>query len=203
MEEYEIMCGRYWIDKLSEEELKKTFPAEDLFDDGQNIETSRDIRPSDTAAVIAGSGRNLELENVRWGFPVRNGKLLINARSESVFDRKMFRRGIRNSRAVVPAAGFYEWSPQKEICRFRQPETPLMYLAALIDFFEGERRFVIITTEANESVRKIHDRMPLIIGRNQLEDWILDDSMTQRILTQDQPALSRPGRDGYEQLSMF
>ena len=60
---------------------------------------------------------------------------------------------------------------------------------------------MIITTAANASMKPVHNRMPLILEKDQLDGWILDDSMTERLLRQVPPGLSR--HSDYEQMSLF
>ncbi len=73
-------------------------------------------------------------------------------------------------------------------------------MAGFCDWFENERRFVILTTDANESMRKVHDRMPLILEKEQLEDWF-DDRKLEELLHQIPVLLKRETE--YEQQSLF
>ena len=74
---------------------------------------------------------------------------------------------------------------------FRQEGTNALYMAGLYNFYQDELRFVILTTEANESIRDVHHRMPLVIPGNELETWIFDDSYTSHILNRVPPKLVR------------
>ena len=73
-------------------------------------------------------------------------------------------------------------------------------MAGIADLFDEEVRFVILTTAANESMIKVHDRMPLILEQEQLEDWF-DNEKMQAILRQKPVMLKRQAE--YEQLSLF
>lgn len=75
-----------------------------------------------------------------------------------------------------------------------------MYLTGFCDWFENERRFVILTMAANESMKKVHDRMPLILEKEQLRDWFSNDKM-KAILHQKSVMLKRQAE--YEQQSLF
>lgn len=223
------MCCRFWVDQEVDEELEEMnigFPP-------GNRGTRHDIRPSDSAWIIGRrmGSRELSVSVDRWGFLTRDQKLMINARAESVFDRKMFREGVLHHRIAVPAAGFYEWNAEKEKNRFQSPGG-ILFMAGLADYsggvgidssadpsgvradfgvdsgadsggggIGGAGRFVIITTAANASMKPVHDRMPLILEKDQLDDWILDDSMTERLLRQVPVSLSR--YSDYEQMSLF
>lgn len=205
------MCGRYYINSNI---LKKIEQVDDFSGNcgiagGKTAERSRrDIRPSETAPVLVrnekGSGRHgkLRFKWMRWGFPGTEGKsLIINARAESAAEKNMFRDKIRTNRCAIPAAGFYEWNRQKEKCEFRRAEQDEMFLAGFYGEFEGENRFVILTTEANLSVAPVHSRMPLILEREEVKCWILDDSLVRKFLCKVPGGLSR--KQEYEQLTLF
>ena len=126
--------------------------------------------------------------------------LVINARAESVMDKPSFRNGILYHHILIPASGFYEWNRLKEKNTFSRYDAPVLYMAGFCDWFENERRFVIMTTAANESMIKVHDRMPLILEKGQLKDWF-DDRKMEQILHQVPVQLKREAE--YEQQSLF
>ena len=101
---------------------------------------------------------------------------------------------------MIPASGFYEWNRLREKNTFTRSNASVLYLAGFCDWFDNERRFVILTTAANESMIKVHDRMPLILEKEQLEDWF-DNEKMQVILRQGPVMLKRQAE--YEQLSLF
>ena len=132
------------------------------------------------APVIEKSERGLKLDVCKWGYPLAKGNnLVINARTESVMDKIAFRNGLLYHRILIPASGFYEWNRLKEKNTFTRPDAPVLYMAGFCDWFENEKRFVILTTKANASMEKTHDRMPLILEKEQLADWFDDKKMEQ------------------------
>ena len=88
----------------------------------------------------------------------------------------------------------------KEIISFTKPDALILYMAGFYDWFENESRFVILTTAANGSMIKVHDRMPLILEKGQLMDWF-DDRKMEMILHQMPSMLER--HTDYEQQSLF
>lgn len=193
------MCGRYYIDRNMAEELEKL-----IYEIDWEIRKecwSRDMCPTDRTPVIENTTNGFKLSFQKWGYPFARGRgVVINARAESVLDKPMFRQGIRRHRIVVPAGGFYEWNKEKEKSTFTKFDSPLMYMAGFYDQFENEKRFVILTTAANKSMIKIHDRMPLILEEDQLEQWFDDDKM-EEILRYTPASLERAVE--YEQQRLF
>lgn len=210
------MCCRYYVNAGTyTEALKLTGTAAPLRADwqaashhaekaGPDSFLPRDIHPSDAAPILFLDNGRLVLSDMRWGLPGQGeakGKLLINARAETVTERRTFAPLAQNFRCIVPASLFYEWNPQKEKIRFSRKDDPLLCMAGIYAPDPDGFRFVIITTDANASMRQVHDRMPLIFPREQATDWILHPEKTEKLLAQGSPMLERSHE--YEQLSFF
>lgn len=183
------MCGRYYVKENMWDEVNVQFSGIQVTGD-----KAMDITPGMTAAAIT---EGINLQNLKWGFDGFDGKLLINARAEGIEAKRTFADSIMDRRCVLPASGFYEWDNDKNKVTFTLPDEPVMYLAGI--YKDG--RFVIITREANASMIKVHDRMPLIIGKCDVEEWVNDRSAIKRFLIQTQPELCSDRE--YEQLSFF
>ena len=198
-EETASMCGRYCIDSDIVDEIEKV--VHDIEQRVRQKHFAGDIFPTNAAPIIEKLEHRLKLDICKWECPLSQGKnLVINARTESVMDKPSFRNGILYHRILIPASGFYEWNRLKEKNVFSRYDAPVLYMAGFCDWFADERRFVILTTAANESMRKVHDRMPLILEKNQLTDWF-DDSKMEEILHQAPVQLKREAE--YEQQSLF
>ena len=159
-----------------------------------------DICPSDVAPVMVARGGEVVAEFQQWGFPNWQGKRIINARAETVTEKPMFRRSIAAQRCVIPASSYYEWNEYKQKYRFHRPEQPL-YFAGIYDTKDGIDRFLILTTAPNDSVKPIHDRMPLILTHDQVRPWLTDDMAAMELLTGKPPILEKECCDA--QLSMM
>ena len=160
------------------------------------------VFPSQKATVIMGREHHLEAEQMPWGFPRFEGRgLLINARAETAAERRTFRESVLHRRCVIPAKGFWEWNKSKEKFSFERPDAQVMFMAGCYDCFDGQERFVILTTEANSSVKPVHDRMPLILEQNELEDWVTDDGAAEYFMHKTPVLLEREAE--YEQMSLF
>ena len=114
-----------------------------------------------------------------WGLTpkwVRPGQLLINARSETIQEKPSFKRLFESQRAVIPATGFYEWQ------RDGKAKRPYHFVPINADLFlmagiwsvtnDGEPQCCIITTAANETMKPVHRRIPLLFDGAMLDGWI-------------------------------
>ena len=183
------MCGRYTLFTDPEyaeiqailQKLSQKYPDRAV--------STGEIFPTQTAPVLTASEGSIEAEPFIWGFPgFRGSRPLINARCETVLEKKTFRDSFINRRCAVPSTGFYEWSPQKQKVLFTLP-APVTYLAGIYTKTDGPGRFVILTAPANPSVRKVHGRMPVILTPDILADWIMDDQTASAYLHESMPEL--------------
>jgi putative SOS response-associated peptidase YedK len=138
------------------------------------------------AAVRAGPGGGRQFVTLRWGLvppwstDLAIGNRLINARAETAADKPSFRVAFRQRRCLVPANGFYEWvgrAGKKQPIHFRLREGRPFAFAGLWERWQdpgGEvvESCAILTTEANELVRPVHDRMPVIMDPDAFEPWL-------------------------------
>ena len=108
-----------------------------------------DIAPTNIAPVMIASGNRVVGEFQKWGIPNFQGKLVINARAETVTEKPMFRRSIAAQRCVVPASAYYEWDSGKRKYCFTLPDQPLFF-AGIYDVVNGMNCFVILTTAASD-----------------------------------------------------
>lgn len=193
------MCGRYYID---DETAGKIEIFAGKIDRTANKKHTGDVCPSQYATVIAGRNNRLSLEEMKWGFPQYQKKgMLINARAETVLERKMFRDSVLNRRCVIPAKLFYEWDASRTKVSFRCTDDSILYMAGFYNRFGDEDHFIIITTEANQSVRPVHDRMPLILESSEVQSWIFDNQFLEYALHKQMPVLER--FQEYEQQTLF
>ena len=198
------MCGRYYVDDDTAREIEKLIKqVDEKMRKAENIHLQAgDIHPSEVAPVIEADHNDLRCRWQRWGFPGFNSRQLIfNARSESALEKKMFKESAEHRRVVVPAAWFYEWNKNKEKNIFYIEGQPILYMAGLYNHYQNEDRFVILTTPANESMKPVHDRMPLLLERDEIEQWLFEDSLTERLLHKKPALLER--RSNFEQMSLF
>ncbi len=201
------MCGRYYVDdetareieklvrQIGEKKRRESMQAVDRISAG-------DIYPGENAPVLSERDGSICCGWQHWGFPGFHGKKLIfNARCESALEKPLFRDSIRHRRIVIPASWFYEWNPRKEKNIFRRKDMPVLFMAGFCRRYEDGEHFVILTTAANASMEPVHDRMPLILEKDEIAEWMLDDTKTESILHQTPCLLER--KTDYEQMRLF
>ncbi len=180
------MCCRYYMELSPElrpivEEMNRS-PLARKFLERTAVLSSGEIRPTNVAPVIA-SNRSGEraVFPMKWGFTVPGRPLLINARAETAGEKPMFREAWQAHRCIVPASWYFEWEHlvrndgKKETGTkyLIQPRgTAVAWMCGLYRIEEGLPAFVILTREADESVRFIHDRMPLMLPEEKVGEWI-------------------------------
>ena len=189
------MCGRYYIETGFDAKLDGllrrthvTRPSADPYQD-----ETRDVCPSEKSLTVHASydiGGHIMTTAMRWGFTNPHGSgLLINARAETALEKKTFADSLLQRRCIVPASGFYEWDAHKARYRFYNANHGLVLLAGFYRQEEDGPHYVILTTEANDVMRPIHDRMPVLLGPKDVHSWIFDESRLEEFLTRKQRSL--------------
>jgi putative SOS response-associated peptidase YedK len=176
------MCSRYFLD-ADGNIIAYTFrvPVQ------EPINKRFNIAPTQQAPVIRLSkDATREVALLRWGLvpfwakDLKIGTKTINARSEGIEAKPAFRDALKQRRCVVPATGFFEWRGEpgrKQPFAVTLPGQRLFAFAGLWERWKpaaGEpvETFTIVTTEANEQVAKIHDRMPVILPMDAIDTWL-------------------------------
>jgi len=153
-----------------------------------------EIFPTNIVPILSRDISNITPELSIWGFPKFHSKgVIINSRAETAIEKPTFRKSLLERRCVIPSTGFYEWKQDasKQRYRFSLPESENLYMAGIWNEFKDERRFVILTTAANNSMVDIHNRMPIVLQKEKIEDWILDSDYAMMLLNEEQPVLER------------
>ena len=176
------MCGRFAL-YSSLDEIREAFGIQQV---RYELEPSYNVAPTQEVAVVVQKDEGVALEKMRWGLipswakDPTIGSKMINARAETVSEKPSFKRPLKDRRCLVVADGFFEWQ------KTAQGKTPMFIrlksgrpfgLAGLYDVWtspEGEAvtSCTIITTNANDLMRPIHDRMPVILPKSHEPTWL-------------------------------
>ena len=177
------MCGRYSFDDTREIYEVRALLAQLAESVGEQAAASvklGEVFPTDTAAILAQTQTGHSTAAMDWGFPLHGSKKnIINARSETILEKPMFRNSALTKRCLVPCTGFYEWQKienRKRKYKIDIKDENFFYLAGLYSMFkiDGEQtlRYVIITAAANDFMKEVHHRMPLIVPKRNIADWL-------------------------------
>ena len=192
------MCGRYEFTKERSEELFQIAHEIELRY-GAGAWSPGEIRPTNLAPVLVSEGKTVRPELQTWGYRLPNS-LVINARAETAAEKPIFRDSVVHRRCVIPSSGFWEWSQSKRKFFFKLPGETVLYMAGLYSMRDGMPRYCILTTAANESMREVHHRMPLVLRREQITPWLEQPETATEILALVPPLLSKSSADDQLQL---
>ena len=182
------VCGRFYID-ADATFLLNYFRIK--YEPKIAIEHSV-VYPSQTAPIIIGTSEERRIGPMDWGFRYPNqNKPIINARSETIEIKALFKQAFENRRCLVPATGFYEWSqydlvkpkPQFAITLTDEPMMGMagVYQKHVDDSGKTSWLFTVITQEAKDEMRNIHPRMPLLIHPDDFDLWLRPDSEIEKV----------------------
>lgn len=179
------MCGRFAL-VTDLNKIAGQFNAQNTLVD---FKSSWDVRPGQRIpAVVQRGGQNM-IESLLWGFipswakDPSIGRRLINARAETVHEKPSFRAAFQKRRCLIVADGFYEWKQEggkKVPWYFYLKSGEPFGLAGLYESWmspekKGMNTCAIITTEANQLMLPVHERMPVIVPREQEQTWLSEE----------------------------
>lgn len=181
------MCGRYVIEDFQElSETLRQIPFQSFFD----FQPNWNAAPTHQLPVIIDVDGGLQMHPMQWGLipgwvkPGEKPKVApINARSETIAEKPMFRNLVKRRRCLVPANGFYEWKRTggpKQPYLIHLVDQPIMLMAGLYDVRTGDDgedqpTYTIITGPSNDTMAEIHDRTPVFIHPEDIEQWMDPD----------------------------
>jgi putative SOS response-associated peptidase YedK len=198
------MCGRYSL--IADFQVIEDRFGEAAFDIDK-YEKSYNIAPSQMVLSVINDGTKNRLGYLKWGLippwakDSKIGFKMINARSETVHEKPSFREAFKKKRCLIIADSFYDWKrtdEQKIPMRIKMKNDELFAMAGLWESWkspEGEmvHSCTILTTEPNETMSTIHDRMPVILKPSDEQVWLNPKLTNEDVLHQ----LLIPFEDGY------
>ncbi len=185
------MCGRFTL-ALSPEDVAALLQLNADLDAELGLTPRWNVAPGQpvVAAAAPAPGAEPEAALFKWGLvpswakDPAVGNRMINARSETAAEKPSFRAAWRSRRCLIPADGFYEWERKGKARRpwiFRVTDEPGFCFAGLWETWtppEGDtlHTCTVLTTEANELLATMHDRMPVILRGDDREAWLKADA---------------------------
>ncbi len=184
------MCGRF-VATSPPEEIARYFGATETADvEGR---PNYNVAPTTDVWVVHADGGVRRLDPYRWGLiptwakDMGIGSRMINARSETVATKNAFKSSFAKRRCIIPADGFYEWTPapagekRKQPWFIHRPDHEPFAFAGLWSEWKGKDRHgesvtvrstTILTGEANSKMSELHDRMPIILPPSAWDEWL-------------------------------
>ncbi len=178
------MCGRFTL-ATTPEQIATLLHLDEV----PSVPARYNIAPTQRVPVcrVCAPGEARSLAELRWGLvpfwadDLKIGNRMINARSETASGKPAYRAAFKQRRCLIPATGFYEWKKQdgaKQPYLFRRKDAAPFAFAGLwerwSDSDSGEvvETFTILTCKPNELVAPVHNRMPVILARDDFEFWL-------------------------------
>lgn len=177
------MCGRYSLE-VSKECLTERYNLKKTAVDYQEKE---EIFPATAAPVIL---PDTGLAFLEWGFTPHFAKRpLINARAETILEKPTFSKAFKTERCLIPATAFFEWEKvegKKIKRRIMVTNQSIFSIAGICDYFLDEEgreqlKYSLITIEANDQMKKIHHRMPVILNPEDELDYLSREQEPEKI----------------------
>lgn len=200
------MCCRYWMEESPElrpfvEAMNRSPLGAKMRDKlAKPLTTSGEVRPTDIAPVVApDKNASPTVFPMLWGFTnPRSGQPLVNCRVETASEKTLWREAWTKHRCVIPMSWYFEWEhlPDPKTGKAKtgqkyliQPKgCTLSYLAGLYRIEEKNSLqvpvFTVLTREPWEQIRFIHDRMPVILPKDMVRNWLNPENKPEDMVKQ-------------------
>lgn len=179
------MCGRFGLSHKKQD-------IEEIFGIAlpQEYAARTNIAPTQPVLIVRENVHRpdgLEAPHVVWGLippwadDIKIGQKMFNARSETAAEKPSFRNALRRRRCVVPASGFYEWKAEgpgrKQPYFIARQDGDLLALAGIWEMWDGPNgeqieSCAILTKPADDFMRPLHERMPVMIPHQRIPEWL-------------------------------
>lgn len=157
-----------------------------------SVKTAGEIFPSEKVPVITTSrAQKIIPFPMEWGYSTSDGNRLINARSETASQKPTFKDGMLHRRCIVPASWYFEWNkhvPERPKYAIGAAQKSVIYMAGIYRFEKDSQTkmdkpvFSILTRDPAESISFIHHRMPVLLPREAVRDWLNTSYRAEEVL---------------------
>ncbi|HRF09053.1 MAG TPA: SOS response-associated peptidase [Xanthobacteraceae bacterium] len=183
------MCGRF-TRQYTWAELHALYMLSVGFENERsNLQPRYNICPTTTIDAVVERDGKRAVEEMRWGLvpswwkkTLKELPATFNARAETVAEKPMFRAAFKRNRCIIPASGYYEWTAtadkKKQPHYFTRRDGEIISIAGLYEEWKNpetgkpQRSCTMIIGAANNFVSPLHDRMPIILERDQFSSWL-------------------------------
>ena len=196
------MCTRYFMDRdesvivsMIDAALATKLATKFQIEMSKPLITSGEVRPTDVAPVLAPNSMGIRtVYPMKWGFTISvdgKQKPVVNARIETAPSKPLFSEAWAKHRCIVPASWYFEWEHHKDYSGnsvtgekyMIQPKGEVItWLCGLYRIENGFPVFAIITKSPTEKLSRIHDRMPLMLPEDKIDEWISPASKPEELI---------------------
>ncbi|MBO0161516.1 SOS response-associated peptidase [Vibrio alginolyticus] len=149
-----------------------------------SVRTNTDLCPTELISSIGADGDAMRQLDLSWGIkPSWAKRVLINAQAETVSTKPTFKQSFLDNRVIVPCSGWYEWANingKKQKYLFKHADDSPIYMAAIA--LEHNEKVVTLTTKPNDQCRDYHHRMPLLVDRADVMQWLMGNPLSLGVL---------------------
>ncbi|HRF09257.1 MAG TPA: SOS response-associated peptidase [Xanthobacteraceae bacterium] len=200
------MCGRF-TRQYTWAELHALYMLSVGFENERsNLQPRYNICPTTTIDAVVERDGKRAVEPMRWGLvpswwkkTLKELPATFNARAETVAEKPMFRSAFKRNRCIIPASGYFEWTAtaekKKQPHYFTRRDGEIISIAGLYEEWKNPetgkplRSCTMIIGAANDFVSPLHDRMPIILERDQIASWLTGDAGTDMLRAADNGVL--------------
>lgn len=194
------MCTRYALEKdlpelkdIIETALRSSLTIKFIDSHARPLITDGEVHPTDIVPVIAPDSKGIKsVFPMQWGFLAKDGKRsLFNARAESAMEKPTFKDAWNSHRCIIPAAYYFEWEHFKSAdgktktgdkYAIQPKGCTVTWLCGLYRIEGGYPVFVVLTKEPTAELSGIHDRMPVMLPKEKIDEWINPSSNPEEII---------------------
>lgn len=184
------MCGRYGFSIKDAREVLNRFDLINTLDELEKLTSRYNIAPGQMNPVVVQTSEGNKMGRFFWGLIPSWSKddsfkfKTINARAEGIEEKPVFKKPYRSQRCLIPATNFYEWDKSEKPSQpylFKMKDDSLFAFAGLYDKWQDKETgkeiysYTIITTEPNTLLAKVHNRMPVILKKEDEKEWLNPD----------------------------
>jgi len=180
------MCGRFTLTADDTEDLARELGVEVVPEFSEQYRPRFNIAPTDPHWIVRMKFEDRQILPAKWGLvnswakDAKRAAAQINARADRLQESPAFRGAFEERRCIVPADGFFEWVGEKRDRRpiwYHRLDRGLIFFAGLYESWrvkpgEWQRTFTIVTTGPNDVIAPVHDRMPVILPPERVDDWL-------------------------------
>ena len=183
------MCGRKTLTRDMQSIIEELVIEE--WENPDNYIPNYNIAPTQNSPILIDNGKRI-VKSMRWGLipswakDEKFGARMINARIETLLEKPSYRNLVSSKRCIVITDGYYEWRKdgvRKIPYYLKDPEGKLLPMAGLYDVWKHPDGYLmpsytVITKEAQKNIATIHNRMPVILPQDHLDNWLKTESFS-------------------------